>query len=258
MSVEVELDHTSLATRDAGRWLEWVTHELGATPVMGESMPDFRYVLCRVDRADPGNGLELMEPRSTGPRDFLSRFVDRHGQAPHHLTFTVPDLQLAVRGARELGMSPVGVDVQNPGWQEAFLLPDAVHGVVIQLGQTDVPAPDLSVLRGGLPGGREMPFHHLGADRSWWSGHVRASLRTATLVSTALGSTDLEASERLFGGLLGAKTVRHASGGLEFRWRRGRLDVELAAKPGVRHLVIDGGPSSTFAIADTRCVAARA
>ena len=79
--------------------------------------------------------LEVLEPHAVGRSDFLRRFLDRNGPGPHHLTFKVGDLSAALAAADAAGLSPVGVDLRDPDWKEAFLHPKQAHGVVVQLAE---------------------------------------------------------------------------------------------------------------------------
>jgi catechol 2,3-dioxygenase-like lactoylglutathione lyase family enzyme len=137
----IDLDHTSFAVDDALARARRLRRDLGAVPIAGEVLPEFRYLLLYVGTATSGARIELLDPAGDG---FLSRFLASRGPGPHHLTFTVPDLHTAVAGARELGAGVVGEDYRHAPWREAFLVPDDRHGVVVQLAQTDLayPSPD--------------------------------------------------------------------------------------------------------------------
>ncbi len=82
-------------------WARRLRRELGAAPIFGEQLAEFRYLLLHVGTADDGARLELLEPRSEG---FLTRCLDARGEGPHHLTFVVPDLRTPVvrAGARSV------------------------------------------------------------------------------------------------------------------------------------------------------------
>jgi hypothetical protein len=86
----IDLDHTSFAVDDALAWARRLRRDLGATPIAGEVLPAFRYVLLYVGTVTSGARIELLDPVGDG---FLTRFLERHGTGPHHLTFTVPDLR---------------------------------------------------------------------------------------------------------------------------------------------------------------------
>ena len=80
-----------------------------------------------------GMKVELLHPTDVEINDFLRRFLDRNGPGPHHLTFKVGDIRTALEHAESAGYPPVGVNLDNPGWQEAFLHPKSAPGIVVQL-----------------------------------------------------------------------------------------------------------------------------
>jgi catechol 2,3-dioxygenase-like lactoylglutathione lyase family enzyme len=86
-------------------------------------------------RFSNGGRVEILQPWRPEDNSFLRRFLDRHGPGPHHLTFKVPDLASAIDKARAAGFSPVGVDLTNADWKEAFLHPRQATGIVVQLAQ---------------------------------------------------------------------------------------------------------------------------
>lgn len=243
-----DFDHTSIAVEDAPWWLAWLRRRLGATPLLGQVLPEFRYVLSHVGDATRGGRLELMD--ATGP-GFLRRFLDRHGAGPHHLTFTVPDVERAIERVERLGLTVVRTDLAHPPWRETFILPDAVHGVVIQLADTSIgypPTAELLATRDRdpdrLPGNRE------GRDPHWWSAAWRVLPGpVAYLGATTLRTTDPALSHRLFAEVLGGQ-----GGGPEYRWPGGVLVLRPAATPGIDHLTLTGGPDGGFRIGTARFI----
>ncbi len=96
-----------------------------------------------------GNGarIELLMPFEPERNDFLARFLARSGPGPHHLTFKVPDLDVALDVAKGSGYVPINEDRSDPEWFEAFLHPKAATGIVVQLAQSPItwvsdPPPD--------------------------------------------------------------------------------------------------------------------
>lgn len=223
--MRIDLDHTAFAVPDAVAWARRLRRELGAHPVAGEAQAEFRWVQLALGSAG-GAKLELLEPAGPG---FLARFLERHGDGPHHLTFTVPDLRAAVGRVRELGLAVVGESYDDPGWQEAFVVPDAVHRVVVQLAQTD-----------------EAYLEH---EESWWTAvRDEPAGPVATLGPTHLGSTDLDATRRLFADVLEG-AVDRTSDGLVLTWPGGSLVVR-ESQPGVTAVSVDGGPEGGVRIGD--------
>ncbi|MBV9544637.1 MAG: VOC family protein, partial [Chloroflexi bacterium] len=62
-----------------------------------------------------GSQVELLSP--TGP-GFLATFLDKRGEGPHHMTFIVHDVRVAVERARAAGLRVVDEDYRDQRWQE--------------------------------------------------------------------------------------------------------------------------------------------
>ena len=248
MTASIDLDHTSFAVDDVLAWARRLRRDCGAIPVAGEALAEFRYLLLYVGTAGTGARMELLEPGGDG---FLTRFLERHGTGPHHITFTVPDLREAVAAARELGATVVGEDYGHPSWQEAFRVPDAAHGVVIQLAQTDLVYPTPAELLAGPQRDTHMfPSSYGASEPLWWAALWDTEpVGSATLGATRLASTDLDRSRSLFGGLLGA-AVSEDAGSLTLTWPSGSIRVHRADRPGVVGMDLVGGPPGGVRIGD--------
>jgi len=90
----------------------------------------------------PGGGrIELLEPvRRNAPSigGFLST-SPRGGL--HHVTFKVPDIQVALERVLAVGYHPVGTNLEHEFWRETFLHPRETGGVLLQLAQAAPGAP---------------------------------------------------------------------------------------------------------------------
>jgi catechol 2,3-dioxygenase-like lactoylglutathione lyase family enzyme len=133
--LDAVIDHVAIAVPswDAGerRWRE----ELGGGVVAYGKAPVFWSKQLRYAN---GGKLELLAPpEDAGPDNFVRRFLDRFGAQIHHVTLKVPDLALAVDTLRSVGLEPVDVQMENPHWQEAFLRPSVVGGLVVQVAWSD-------------------------------------------------------------------------------------------------------------------------
>lgn len=126
------LDHVAVALESwADAWPRYVC-DLGGEWASGGQNPGFAPAqLCFAN----GARLEVLQPWRAEANPFLRRFLDTLGPGPHHLTFKVPDLADALDAVRNAGFEPVGVDLSDPGWLEAFLHPRQAAGVVVQLAQ---------------------------------------------------------------------------------------------------------------------------
>ncbi len=114
---------------------------------------------------DPSGGMkvELLEPWDAEQHDFLERFVTRHGPGPHHLTFKVADLEATIERVRAAGYTPVGINLADPQWQEAFLQPKEAHGTVVQLAHSN------ATLASPLAEYEYAAEHGPSGDPVWWT-----------------------------------------------------------------------------------------
>ncbi len=132
----LRLDHIGIAVWDvrpaARLWGEVLGGEFrqGAHDYAGFTFLQFAY--------GAGSRVELLAP-STDRTGFLVRFLDRHGEGVHHLTFVTDDLRAEVARLRAAGQRVFDEDYSNPHWREAFL--SARLGgrrLLIQLGESDL------------------------------------------------------------------------------------------------------------------------
>jgi methylmalonyl-CoA epimerase len=126
----LELDHVAVAVHSIKDALRLYRDALGGEYLMGAEGGDtWRWVQVRF----PGGGkVELLEPLGEG---FLSRFLDRHGEGMHHMTFKTDDIAAAIAHVEGLGYELVDKSLDHPNWKEAFLRPSGAHGSLIQLAQ---------------------------------------------------------------------------------------------------------------------------
>lgn len=65
---------------------------------------------------------------------FIGKFLQEHGPGPHHLTFSVNDLDVAQIVLERIGVHPIRLDHDAPFcWSELLIRPTEGHGVLIQL-----------------------------------------------------------------------------------------------------------------------------
>ena len=130
MAPRLELDHVAVAVHSIKDALRLYRDALGGEYLMGAEGGDtWRWVQVRY----PGGGkVELLEPLGDG---FLSRFLDRHGEGMHHMTFKTDDIAAAIAHVEGLGYELVDVSLDDPHWKEAFLRPSNAYGTLIQLAQ---------------------------------------------------------------------------------------------------------------------------
>ena len=79
--------------------------------------------------------IELIRPLD--PDGAIARFLAKRGEGFHHIAYTVPDLEAALRSLQKSGVRLID---QTPrtgahGWRIAFIHPEACNGVLTELVQ---------------------------------------------------------------------------------------------------------------------------
>jgi methylmalonyl-CoA/ethylmalonyl-CoA epimerase len=132
------LDHVAIGTRVLTDGWQLFGGLLGGTWAYGGDSPGYWWGQLRFAG---GPMIELLTPTGGPDAAFLERFLHSRGPGPHHLNFHVPDIEATLGRARAAGLEPVGVNLANARWKEAFLHPKSAHGVVIQVAQQSGPGP---------------------------------------------------------------------------------------------------------------------
>jgi methylmalonyl-CoA/ethylmalonyl-CoA epimerase len=233
-----DLDHVALAAPDTSGALQFLTGALGGTVIFGGQSIGFRPMQVWIGTQD-GNGMpvELLEPWAVDQNDFLERFVARHGSGPHHLTFKVASLAAALERVRGSGLNPVNIDVSDPSWNEAFLMPRDAHGTVVQLAESH-----------GYPEGRaellaEVAVNGPNQHPRWWSDPSPAEGEPARLRRVVVRTPALAPAVEFFAGVLEGEIERESRTRVDLVWPRGaRIGVEHQpdAPPGVDRLEVEG------------------
>lgn len=245
----MRLDHVALATRHVDEALRALVGRLGATVTDGGEWTGFRSLQVFVGDETGGMKVELLEPWHIERNDFLERFLARHGDSAHHLTFKVDDLEVELGRLASAGLTPVAVDLSSPQWREAFLLPRDAHGTVVQLADSSFAT--------GLPLDeyRAALRHGVAGEPRWWPeppppGDVRTYLRRVVL-----RTRDLPSARRFFVDLLrGSPVGRDGDDRLELEWPGGgRVLLEHApdGPAGIDRLELEG-PAADLTVAGTR------
>lgn len=126
------LDHLAVASEHWDELWPRYRSELGGTWVSGDHGGGFAPAQLRYAN---NMKLEVLMPYEPEHNDFLRRFLDRRGPGPHHITFKVPNIVDKIAQVEAAGYTPVGVDLRDPGWKEAFLHPKDAPGIVVQLAE---------------------------------------------------------------------------------------------------------------------------
>lgn len=215
MKPTVDLDHVAIATTDISAALQTAVGELGGIVFHGGDGYGFRWIQTRVGSAVTGTTIELLVVWQPEINDFLDRFLARHGPGVHHMTFKVRDLEATLDRCAALGLEPVGVNLENPQWREAFLQPKQAHGTVVQLAQTS----------------DEWDFAELIADAErtgttmgtpiWWPDPPARTTTPATIDRVVLGSPDRTEATAFFAELLDGEISHRGSEHTELHWPGG-------------------------------------
>ena len=131
---DLQLDHVAVAVHSIKAALPLFRDALGGEYLMGNDQDGWRWVQFRYPN---GGKVELLEPLGDG--GFLARFLERHGEGLHHVTFKTDDIRAAIAHVESLGYELVDVNLDDPHWKEAFLRPSGAHGTLIQLAQSSAP-----------------------------------------------------------------------------------------------------------------------
>lgn len=244
----LDFDHVALGLRDITDTLFTLVGRLGAGVVDGGEAVGFRMVQVRLGRApdpadpsDHGEGMkvELMEPWAAERFDFLTRFLDRSGDGPHHMTFKTERLVDEIDRLEAAGYSPVRTQLTNPWWREAFYHPKQTFGTVIQLAEPRFD-PDLVAEHERAHEGEMADFGSV----EWWPAPPARAEPRAMMRRVVLGVPDPLEAAAFFGEVLGGTATAASSAdaprgapideadGIEIAWPGGgRLLLEAREGP---------------------------
>jgi methylmalonyl-CoA/ethylmalonyl-CoA epimerase len=156
-----------------------------------------------------GPKIELLAPTGGPDGAFLDRFLAARGAGPHHFNFLVTDIEDTLARIKASGIEPVGVNLADPGWREAFLHPRNAHGIVIQVAQQDgspLPStPPRELPEPGPPTRLDLIEHHV---------------------------SDLDGAVRLFRDVLGGRLEAGGAGTAELIWPGGKR-IRLVHEDGL-------------------------
>lgn len=200
------LDHLAIGTRALGDGWSLFGGVLGGTWAYGGDARGFWWGQLEFAA---GPKIELLTPGQGPGGAFLDRFLTSRGAGPHHVTFVVADIEDTLARVRAAGIQPVGVNVANPAWREAFLHPRDAHGIVVQVAQqggpppASTPPPELP--EPGPPARFELIEHH---------------------------ASDLDGAVRLFQDVLDGQLEMAAAGTATLAWPGGKR-IRLAREEGL-------------------------
>lgn len=234
----MKLDHVALATRDVSGPLDVLVSQLGGLVISGGHSVGFRTMHVFLGDTTGGMKVELLEPWEPERNDFLERFVAGHGAGPHHLTFKVEDLAATIEDVRAGGYTPVGVNLADPRWREAFLTPKEAHGTVVQLAESN------ELLASPLEEYRHAAEHGPRGEPVWWPEPPPRAEMPTFLRRVVLRTPSLPATLELFAELLHGETVAAGDDWTELVWPGDghlRIEKQADAPPGIDRLELQGG-----------------
>jgi methylmalonyl-CoA/ethylmalonyl-CoA epimerase len=160
--VTADLDHLAVGTPVLADGWELFGGVLGGSWAYGGDSPGYWWGQLEFAA---GPKIELLTPTGGPDAAFLERFLAARGAGPHHFNFLVTDIEDALARIQDFGIEPVGVNLANPGWREAFLHPRSAQGIVIQVAQQagsprSVPPPELP--EPGPPARLDLIEYHVG------------------------------------------------------------------------------------------------
>jgi methylmalonyl-CoA/ethylmalonyl-CoA epimerase len=199
------LDHLALGTPALSAGWELFADVLGGAWAYGGDSPGYWWGQLKFAS---GPKIELLTPTGGPDAAFLDRFLAARGAGPHHFNFLVSDIETALARIKAAGIDPVGVNLANPGWKEAFLHPRAAHGIVIQVAQQDgspTSAPPRELPEPGPPTRLDLIEHHV---------------------------SDLDGAVRLFRNVLDGRLEAADAGTAELTWPGGKR-IKLVREDGL-------------------------
>jgi catechol 2,3-dioxygenase-like lactoylglutathione lyase family enzyme len=214
----LDLDHVAIATRDVGPIVHALVADFGSHVLYGGV--NFGFRAMQLNCGDLR--IELLEPHNIEQNDFLERFLVRSGEGPHHLTFKTDDIEKLLARIEEAGYHPVGVNIDNPFWREAFIHPKEAGGTVVQVAQSDFGSIDFE---------RDAGEYAQGPGK-WWPDPPQPGpdAARAVLRRVVVTTDSMQGALGLYDDVLGGERVGWDEGFVELGWKGGgKIRLEAAA-----------------------------
>jgi methylmalonyl-CoA/ethylmalonyl-CoA epimerase len=199
------LDHLAIGTPALADGWELFGGVLGGTWAYGDNSPGFWWGQLGFAA---GPKIELLTPTGGPGAAFLDRFLAARGAGPHHFNFLVTDIEDTLDRIKAFGIQPVGVNLTDPAWKEAFLHPRDAHGIVIQVAQEDgtpLSPPPRELPEPGPPARFDLIEHHV---------------------------SDLDGAVRLFRDVLDGRLAAETTETAELTWPGGKR-IRLVREDGL-------------------------
>ena len=223
--MKIDLDHVAIALEDIQPTLDVLVGDFGVKPLFGG--PNLGFMAMQVD-AD-GLRIELLQRHQVEQFDFLRRFIDANGEGPHHMTFKTDDIEEMLDRIGQAGYTPVGVNIDNSFWREAFIHPKEAGGTVIQVAQSSMDPASFDI-DNAPENMREAGFGR------WWKPTPDPAPDRASLQRVVVTTDDMNRAVGLYGDVLQGQRNGWGDGWVEFVWPSGgtvRLEQAAGRPEGV-------------------------
>lgn len=128
----IAVNHLAHATADRRDLAAWYERMFGCGTVWESSAAGAEngFLTQIVEAPTQPFRFEAIEP--AGPNSFIAQFIAQRGEAMHHVTFEVGNWARAMQACRAQKV-PVFGERAGPQWNEAFIHPRYLGGVLVQL-----------------------------------------------------------------------------------------------------------------------------
>lgn len=214
MLLKIKLDHVALGLHSIADAEPFLEGTLGGVKAGGfDGSPPFGFMQWVFAG---GGRIEAIYP--IGADGFLHRFLARGGPRVHHVTFKVSSLDAMIERATRMGYALASQDRSDPHWQEAFLHPKQMLGIVIQL------------------------VEHQTRPDNFDPAEAAPAAHAVRVIGPRLAAPSAEAARRQWGELMGGRETR-AGDALVFSWPDSPLtiavDLDARGEAGPRCIEID-------------------
>lgn len=129
------ISHIGIAVTDLATALEKYALLVSNSQPEIHDVPDRKVRVALIGPAGAGGRIELVAP--TTPDSPVARFIDKNGEGLHHICIYVDDIEAKLRELEEAGVKLIdrAPRVGAEGNLIAFVHPDGLHGVLIELEQ---------------------------------------------------------------------------------------------------------------------------
>ena len=126
-----KIDHIGVAVKDLDELLDTFKTGFGLEPTFIEEVTDQQVKIAGFKFSD--TAVEYIEPTSQDSP--VSRFLEKHNNALHHIAFTVTDLEKSLKELKEKGFQLIDEKPRKGAnnTRIAFLHPASCNGILIEL-----------------------------------------------------------------------------------------------------------------------------